>query len=90
MRWAGHCTFSDPCSMSVWEPTAIVHPEKAVTRHLSARTSHGKPGAAAITSSTEPRASRLMGLGASAYLVKPFQPQMFREKLEQVLEAVHG
>ena len=39
---------------------------------------------------TESRASRLLGLGASAYLVKPFQPQMFREKLEQILEAVHG
>jgi two-component system chemotaxis response regulator CheY len=39
---------------------------------------------------TESRASRLLGLGASAYLVKPFQPQVFREKLERVLEAVHG
>jgi two-component system, chemotaxis family, chemotaxis protein CheY len=39
---------------------------------------------------TESRASRLLGLGASAYLVKPFQPQVFREKLEQVLEGVHG
>jgi len=39
---------------------------------------------------TESRAGRLLEIGASAYLVKPFQPQMFREKLEQVLEAVHG
>lgn len=35
---------------------------------------------------TESRASRLMELGASAYLVKPFQPHDIREKLEQVLE----
>lgn len=39
---------------------------------------------------TESRASRLLALGASAYLVKPFQPQAIREKLEQVLEAVNG
>lgn len=39
---------------------------------------------------TESRASRLLELGAKAYLVKPFQPQMFRQRLEQVLEGVHG
>ena len=46
-----------------------------------------------IVSSDANRSQRpacLLGLGARAYVVKPFQPQVFREKLEQVLEAVHG
>jgi two-component system, chemotaxis family, chemotaxis protein CheY len=50
----------------------------------------GIPVVIVSSDATESRASRLLGLGASAYLVKPFQPQIFREKLEQVLEAVHG
>ena len=39
---------------------------------------------------TESRAGRLLELGARGYLVKPFQPQAFREKLEQAMEVVHG
>ena len=39
---------------------------------------------------TESRAARLLELGAGAYLVKPFQPHVLREKLEQVLEAARG
>jgi two-component system, chemotaxis family, chemotaxis protein CheY len=50
----------------------------------------GIPVVIVSSDATESRATRLLELGASAYLVKPFQPQVFREKLEQVLEAVHG
>lgn len=64
---------------------------EALLREMSA-----DPALAAIpvvivsSDATESRASRLLELGAKAYLVKPFQPQMFRQRLEQVLEGVHG
>ena len=50
----------------------------------------GIPVVIVSSDATESRSSRLLELGASAYLVKPFQPQAFREKLERVLEGVHG
>jgi len=39
---------------------------------------------------TENRATRLLGMGAKAYLVKPFKPQEFRDELERVLEMAHA
>jgi two-component system chemotaxis response regulator CheY len=40
---------------------------------------------------TQSRARRLLAIGAKAYVVKPFQPQAFREQLEKVLGCVvHG
>ena len=50
----------------------------------------GIPVVIVSSDATESRSSRLLQLGASAYLVKPFQPHVFREKLERVLEGVHG
>jgi two-component system chemotaxis response regulator CheY len=38
---------------------------------------------------TQSRAARMLELGARAYVVKPFQPQAFREQLERVLELPH-
>lgn len=39
---------------------------------------------------TESRAERLKELGARDYVVKPFQPHAFRERLEKVLEVAHA
>ncbi len=50
----------------------------------------GTPVVIVSSDATESRASRLLELGAGAYLVKPFQPHMLREKLEQLLEAARG
>jgi len=38
--------------------------------------------------STPSRATRLLALGARAYVVKPFQAQAFREQVSRVLEGV--
>ena|SRR5579863_5498021 len=50
----------------------------------------GIPVVIVSSDATESRASRLLDLGAKGYLVKPFQPEMLREKLEEVLEGVNG
>jgi two-component system chemotaxis response regulator CheY len=50
----------------------------------------GTPVVIVSSDATESRASRLLELGAGAYLVKPFQPHALREKLEQVLEGARG
>ena len=64
---------------------------EALLREISADPKlRGIPVVIVSSDATESRASRLLEIGASAYLVKPFQPQMFREKLEQVMEAVNG
>jgi two-component system chemotaxis response regulator CheY len=64
---------------------------EALLREMSADPAlSGIPVVIVSSDATESRASRLLGLGAKGYLVKPFQPQMLRDKLEQVLEGVHA
>lgn len=64
---------------------------ESLLREISADSELSRIPVVVVSSdATESRASRLLALGASAYLVKPFQPQAIREKLEQVLEAVNG
>jgi two-component system chemotaxis response regulator CheY len=50
----------------------------------------GIPVVVVSSDATDSRSSRLLELGARAYLVKPFSPQALREKLEEVMEGVHG
>jgi len=49
----------------------------------------GVPVVMVSSDATQSRANRLLELGAKAYVVKPFQPQPFREQLEKVLGGVH-
>lgn len=64
---------------------------ETLLREMSADPSlSGIPVVIVSSDATESRASRLLELGAKGYLVKPFHPQAFREKLEQVLETVNG
>jgi two-component system chemotaxis response regulator CheY len=64
---------------------------EALLREMSADPAlSGIPVVIVSSDATESRASRLLELGARGYLVKPFQPEMLRDKLEQILEGVHG
>jgi two-component system chemotaxis response regulator CheY len=64
---------------------------EALLRAMSADPAlSGIPVVIVSSDATESRSSRLLELGARAYLVKPFQPQLFREKLEQALEIDHA
>jgi len=39
---------------------------------------------------TESRTRRLIGLGAKAYLTKPFLPEVFRAEIDRVMEGCHA
>jgi two-component system chemotaxis response regulator CheY len=64
---------------------------EALLREMSADPAlSGIPVVMVSSDATESRSAKLLGLGAKAYLVKPFQPQALREKLEEVLEGIHA
>src|SRR5580692_5692579 len=64
---------------------------EALLREMSADPAlSGIPVVMVSSDATESRSAKLLGLGAKAYLVKPFQPQALRAKLEEVLEGIHA
>jgi len=68
----------------------VMNGEEFVTRLRSDQTWNSIPVLVVSTDASERRQQRMLALGASGYLTKPFVPEMLRSQLEQVLGVSHG